>query len=192
MAAGRYESRQELVIAEANAIGTAFLRCDVMAEANREPCRQKFRDYTDLRIKLFQTADDSQELNVLSRQSEALQMSLWSMMAQAALEAPSTNTSLTLQAMNEVIDRHGERVAAYRRHVPAVVTVMLLGLCLIWATFNGYSQGTANRRSPLGWTAFAVLVAIVIYIIFDFDRQNAGLIRLDASRSLLDLRASMN
>lgn len=192
MAAGRYENRQDLVIAEANAIGTAYLRCDVMADANRESCRQQFRDYTDLRIKLFETDGSLGELRALVTQSERLQASLWTMMAQAAREAPSTNTSLNLQAMNEVIDRHGERIAAYRRHVPAVVTVMLLGLCVIWAAANGFALGTANRRSPLGWTAFAVLISIVIYIIFDFDRQYAGLIRLDASRSLIDLRASMN
>ncbi len=191
LAAGRYESRQDLVIAEANAIGTAYLRCDLMRDAQRDACRRHFRDYTDLRIGISTAHADSGDLRRLALQSEQKQAELWAMLTEAARAAPSTNTSLGLQAMNEVIDRHGERVAAYRRHVPAVVTVMLLGLCLIWAMFNGYAQGAANRRNPVGWPAFAVLVSIVIYIIFDFDRQSAGLIRLDASQSLYDLRASM-
>lgn len=190
LAAGRYENRQDLVVAEANAIGTAYLRCDLMQD-QRETCRQHFREYTDLRIGISTADADSGDLRKLALQSEDKQAALWSMLTEAARAAPSTNTSLGLQAMNEVIDRHGERVAAYRRHVPAAVTVMLLGLCLIWAVFNGYSQGAANRRNPVGWPAFALLVSIVIYIIFDFDRQSAGLIRLDASQSLYDLRASM-
>lgn len=191
LAAGRYENRQDLVVAEANAIGTAYLRCDLMQDEQRETCRRYFREYTDLRIGISTAHADSDELRQLVLQSEQKQVALWSMLTEAARVAPSTNTSLGLQAMNEVIDRHGERVAAYRRHVPAAVTIMLLGLCLIWAMFNGYSQGAANHRNRLGWPAFALLVSIVIYIIFDFDRQSAGLIRLDASQSLYDLRASM-
>jgi hypothetical protein len=192
LAAGRYETRQDLVVAEANAIGTAFLRCDLLQEGQREACRRLFREYTDLRIRLSTTGADSPDLLQLAARSEQKQMELWAMMTQAARATPNTNTSLGLQAMNEVIDRHGERVAAYRRHVPALVTLMLLGLCLVWAMFNGYSQGTVNRRNPLGWPAFALLISMVIYIIFDFDRQSAGLIRLDASKSLYDLRASMD
>ena len=191
LAAGRYESRQDLVIAEANAIGTAYLRCDLMQDGQRETCRQHFREYTDLRIGMSTAHAGSGELSKLALQSEEKQAALWSMLTEAARAAPSTNTSLGLQAMNEVIDRHGERVAAYRRHVPGIVTGMLLWLCLVWAMFNGYSQGAANQRNLLGWPAFALLVSIVIYIIFDFDRQSAGLIRLDASQSLYDLRASM-
>lgn len=191
LAAGRYEHRQDLVVAEANAIGTAYLRCDLMQDELRETCRKHFREYTDLRIAISKADADTGELRKLALQSQDKQTVLWSMLAEAARASPSTNTSLWLQAMNEVIDRHGERVAAYRRHVPAAVTVMLLGLCLIWAMSNGYSQGAANRRNPVGWPAFALLIAIVVYIIFDFDRQSAGLIRLDASQSLMDLRDSM-
>ena len=191
LAAGRYENRQDLVVAEANAIGTAYLRCDLMQDGLRETCRQHFKEYTDLRIGLATVDADSGELRELALQSQAKQEVLWSMLAEATRASPNTSSSLWLQAMNVVIDRHGERVAAYRRHVPAAVTMMLLGLCLIWAVFNGYSQGAANQRNRLGWPAFALLVSIVIYIIFDFDRQSAGLIRLDASQSLYDLRASM-
>lgn len=192
LAAGRYESRQDLVIAESNAIGTAFLRCDLMADEPRQQCRKLLRDYTDLRIKIYLSGDAPQQLRSLVRESEKVQLALWNMATQMARSGPTTSTSLILQGLNEVIDRHGERVAAYRRHVHAVVTGMLLGLCLIWAIFNGYSQGIANRRNPLGWPAFALLVSIVIYIILDFDRQGVGLIQLDASQSLYDLRKGMN
>ncbi len=191
LAAGRYENREDLVVAEANDIGTAYLRCDLMQDEQREPCRQHFREYTDLRIAISQADANTGTLKKLVQQSEQKQTLMWAMHAEAARAAPSTNTSLGVQAMNAVIDRHGDRVAEYRRHVPAEVTVMLLGLCLIWAMFNGYSQGAANRRNTLGWPAFALLISIVIYIVFDFDRQSAGFIRLDASQSLYDLRRTM-
>lgn len=192
MAAGRYEQRQELVVAEANAIGTAWLRCDLLEGAARDECRSHLRTYTNVRLAIFEAADDAAALAPLVKRSEATQQALWAQLAAQSRAAPSQNTSLMLQAANELIDRHGDRVAAYRRHVPAEVMVMLLGLCLAWAAFSGHAQGWNGRRHPVGWPVFALLVAAVIFITFDFDRQKAGLIRLDASQSLYDLRAGMD
>ena len=79
-----------------------------------------------------------------------------------------------------------------RRHVPAEVTLMLLGLCLAWAAFTGHAQGWAARRHPVGWPVFALLVTLVVYITFDCDRQKTGWIRLDATQSLYDLREGMD
>jgi hypothetical protein len=192
MAAGRYEQRQGLVVAEANAIGTAWLRCDLLEGPAREECRRHLRGYTDLRLAIFEAAADAAALAPLLARSEATQQALWAQLAAHARAAPSPNAALLLQAANDVIDRHGDRVAAYRRHVPAEVTIMLLGLCLAWASFAGHAQGWNGRRHPVGWPVFALLVAAVIFITFDFDRQKAGLIRLDASQSLYDLRAGMD
>lgn len=191
MAAGRYEQRQDLVIAEANAIGTAWLRCDLLAPAAAATCRTGLRDYTGLRLAIFEAPDDRAVLADLVGRSDRELAALWRTVSEAAVAAPSPNSSLAVQAINEVIDRHGERIAAYRRHVPAEVTLMLLGLCLAWAAFTGHAQGWAGRRYRVGWPVFAVLVALVIFITFDFDRQKRGFIRLDATQSLYDLRASM-
>jgi hypothetical protein len=192
MAAGRYEQRQDLVIAEANAIGTAWLRCDLLEPAAADACRSGLRDYTDLRLAIFEAPDDPAVLAGLVGRSDRLLASLWRTTSAAAVAMPSPNTSLVLQAVNEVIDRHGERIAAYRRHVPSEVSLMLLGLCLAWSAFTGHAQGWAGRRHVVGWPVFAVLVALVIFITFDFDRQKRGFIRLDATQSLYDLRASMD
>jgi hypothetical protein len=191
MAAGRYESRQDLVVAEANAIGTAWLRCDLLAEAPRAACRAGLKDYTDTRLAIYEAEDDSAKLKSLVDRSDAQLAALWALAAGPARDAPSPSHSLLVQAMNDVIDRHGERVAAYRRHVPTEVTLMLLGLCLAWAAFTGHAQGWAGRRYRVGWPVFAVLVALVVFITFDFDRQKRGFIRLDATQSLYDLRTSM-
>lgn len=191
MAAGRYEQRQDLVIAEANAIGTAWLRCDLLAPAAAGACRAGLREYTDLRVQIYEAPDDADVLAGLVARSEAVLDGLWRTTADAAVATPSPNTSLAVQAMNEVIDRHGERIAAYRRHVPGEVILMLLGLCLAWAAFTGHAQGWVGRRYRLGWPVFAVLVALVVFITFDFDRQKRGFIRLDATQSLYDLRDAM-
>lgn len=192
MAAGRYEQRQGLVVAEANAIGTAFLRCDLLDAGLRDDCRARLREYTDARLAIYEAPATAAALSPLLARSEELQAGLWRLAAAAAVATPSPNHALVVSAMNDVIDRHGERVAAYRRHVPAEVTLMLPGLCLAWAAFTGHAQGWAARRHPVGWPVFALLVALVVYITFDFDRQKTGWIRLDATQSLYDLRAGMD
>ncbi|HEX4853516.1 hypothetical protein [Arenimonas sp.] len=191
MAAGRYEQRQDLVIAEANAIGTAWLRCDLLAPDAGQACRRGLREYTDLRLAIYEAPDDPAVLADLVGRSQRSLDALWRVVAEQAVAAPSPNGSLAVQAMNDVIDRHGERIAAYRRHVPDEVILMLLGLCLAWAAFTGHAQGWMGRRYRLGWPVFAVLVALVVFITFDFDRQKRGFIRLDATQSLYDLRDSM-
>lgn len=191
MAAGRYEQRQDLVVAEANAIGTAWLRCDLLEPGAAQACRDGLREYTTLRLAIFEAPDEPGALADLVGRSQRSLDALWRTVSAAAVAAPSPNSSLVVQAMNEVIDHHGERIAAYRRHVPDEVILMLLGLCLAWAAFTGHAQGWAGRRYRVGWPVFAVLVALVIFITFDFDRQKRGFIRLDATQSLYDLRDSM-
>ncbi|WP_290890427.1 hypothetical protein [Arenimonas sp.] len=191
MAAGRYEQRQDLVIAEANAIGTAWLRCDLLEPDAAQACRDGLREYTHLRLAIYEAPYDPALLADLVARSQRSLDTLWRTVADAAVAAPSPNLSLVVQAMNDVIDRHGERIAAYRRHVPDEVILMLLGLCLAWAAFTGHAQGWMGRRFRLGWPVFAVLVSLLIYITFDFDRQKRGFIRLDATQSLYDLRDSM-
>lgn len=192
LAAGRYEHRQDLVVAESSAIENACLRCDFIGDdASRGQCRALFKQYLDTRVEIFRAGAEPAKIAQLFAQGERIQKQLWALFAEQARQTPTPVAAQALQSMTEVMNRHGDRVDAYRRHVPGLVTAMVLGLCLVWATFTGYTQGASNIRHPIGWPAFAFLVVLVIYVTFDFDRQKDGFIMLDASRALLDLQTSM-
>jgi hypothetical protein len=193
MASNRAVQRADLVVDEANAIGSAWLRCGLLDAESRDPCRAGLRRYVDLRLEIHETGYDVPRLMTLVAESEAVLDDLWKgLLATAHRVGPNPYVSLVLAAMNDVVDRHGERLASARRYVPAVVTLLELGLCVVWAGFTGYSLGLRGRHYRFGWTVFAVLIVIVIYVTFDFDRQQRGQIRQQAAYlSLYELRESM-
>lgn len=181
MAVNRYELRKQLVVTEANAIGTASLRGRFLPPAERAKAARLWQEYIDLRLEMvrFRSAD-ADRFETLFARCEAIQAELWRQALDAARSEPrSVPAGLYLQALNAVIDTHMQRIIAYHNHVPETVFFLLLGVTVLAMVAVGYGCGQTNRRLALVTTATSVLFVAVIVTIIDFDRPQRGTIRVN-------------
>lgn len=195
-AGSRFEARRYLVTEEANAIGTAYLRLDLLPAAAQPELRDLFRRYVDLRTTTYQQVNrDLVAALAKLTETEALQGEIWTKALAAARqpEAPAAAPMLLLPALNAMIDITTTRKAASQNHPPPVVFVLLIGLSLVGALLVGYDVAGNRGRTWLHTVAFAGIMSLSVYVILDLEYPRLGLIRVDAADQLLvDLRKSMH
>ena len=188
MTMGRFSDREKLILAEANAIGTVWLRCDLLPEPARLELRQALRDYTAQRITFYDAKNESARVEAIAA-AEKLQARLWAGFSSAAQAAPGHSTVL-LTPLNELIDLHGSRLAAVRRHMPTVLLGLLLACSLVSVASVGYGCGVAGKRNVVLTTALTFLIAGTLWAIIDMDHPRQGLIRV-GQQPMLDLQQSL-
>ena len=185
LAATRYSARQDLVIREANAIGTCYLRTDLLPEPQREPARSLLREYVDVRLAwaASESAGDA-------RHSQQIHSKLWKIAVRFGREnSGSESASLFIDSLNEVIDVHEERVLA-RAHINGTIWATLFLLTVIGFSTTGYYTGLhASSRSPV-LVATALAFAVVIVLVADLDRPMDGLITTK-QHAMLNLKESL-
>jgi len=188
----RYESRSEAVVDEANAIGTAYLRVDLLPQAVQPHIRKVLSEYASLRASESQGTSDNEATGHLLASAEKDQAELWKDAGEGArLEPNPVTTGLFIQALNEMIDSYGRHNAALKRHVPEIVIFMLFGVFIATAGIIGFSAGVGGSR-PL-WVSYVLVtvVALLVFIILDIDRPRRGLIRV-SNDSMNDLCKSID
>ena len=187
----RFETRSDAVVDEANAIGTAYLRAQLLPASLREDVRRLLREYVDLRVRAGTvTTNDEDGRTPLLAKATGVQDSLWEYARRSAEIEPNPVTSgLFIQSLNELIDSFGRRDAAINRHVPEVVLFLLIGTFVLTAAIVGFGAGVVGQRPS--WVTFAMVALIVglVFVILDLDRPLRGLIVI-SEKSLLDLQAS--
>jgi MFS family permease len=192
-AAARYEMRREQIVEEANAIGTAYLRLDLLPTASQPALREKFRQYVAPRIAVYRVLPDLEASNAQAAIAAALQQDIWAGVLAALKEAPPQATIVMIPALNQMIDITTTRAIAARTHTPYLIFAVLLILGLACSLLAGYVLAdTKTHHARLHIVAFAVVVTLTIYVIFDLDYPRFGLIQLDfADQGLIDLLAGM-
>jgi len=194
-AASRLEDRRHLVTQEANDIGTAWLRLDVLAPQAQPQLRQLFRDYTSARIAAFRDVEDLQATCVALEQSAKLQSQIWAaaVVAVRSPDAAPQSAMLLLPALNAMIDITTTRTASTENHPPQIVYYMLGCFGLIAALLTGYNTRTMGPRAWFNISLFSVVVAMTLAVILDLEYPRRGLIRVDAiDQVLLDVRSAMD
>jgi hypothetical protein len=193
-AADRFNARRKLIVEEANAVGTAYLRLDLLNPPDREPLRQKFRDYLDSRIKTYALIPDIPAALQEFDHSQTLQREIWNQALPACQKTGSTLAGMQLvPALNTMFDITITRFAATQFHTPFVVFILLIGLALVAALLAGYQMSAAKKRCWLHVTLFVATFTLAIYVIMDLESPRLGIIRMDSTDALLkDLRESMN
>ena len=193
-AASRFEARRALVVEEANDIGTAWLRLDLLPAAAQPALREKFRQYVDARLAIFRQLPDVTSAQAELARSTALQTEIWKDAVAACRDSSSSPpTMLLLPALNQMIDISTTRAVASRMHAPLVIYVMLALLLLAGSLLAGYSMAFGKTRNWFYASAFALIMALAIYVILDFEFPRLGLIRLNSfDQVLVDLREGMN
>ena len=191
-AASRFDTRRHLVGDEANAIGTAYLRLDLLPEAPRLKLQQEFRRYLAGRIEYFHLATKPEERRALADRNKALQEEIWTGAVAAAEKAGGPAPILLVPALNAMIDIATTREVATMTHPPIAVFYLLGIVALVCALLAGYAMAGARRHSWLHWVGFALVLAITIAAIVDIEYPRAGLIRVDAvDRVMTELLAGM-
>lgn len=192
-AATRFDARRAMIVDEANDIGTAYLRLDLLPAASQPELRALFRRYVDLRLELYQRLSDEAEVEGVRARVTQLQGDIWSVAVRECQKAGSVpTTSLLLPALNAMFDVTSTRWLAVVAHPPLIVFGMLTALTLAGALFAGFGMAGGRSRSWLHILGFAGIMAATVYVILDLEYPRRGLIRLDsADRFMIELRDSM-
>jgi hypothetical protein len=192
-AAARFDLRRHQIIDEANNIGTAWLRLDLLAPEARTVIQDKFRQYVDARIETYRAIPDTARLNAALARASRLQQEIWTLSVTAAHEVPGPQAAMLLMpALNEMFDIASTRIATTRMHPPTIIYLMLFVLTLICSFLAGYDMGAEITRSWVHMLGFALILGLAVYVIVDLEYPRMGLIRLDAFDQLLvNVRAGM-
>jgi hypothetical protein len=190
LAVGRYEARRANVVAEANAIGTTYLRAQTLAEPVRTESLDLLRRYTDVAIALSDAVPGSPAGVEALDESGRLQDDLWALAGQSLTAAPVDSAPrLYVETLNEMFDAQSDQVYGLGNRVPTTVLVLevvgaaaaIAALALHLATFG---------RGVFTVLAVSLLVTVLLLVTFDLDRPTRGLIRVPAT-PLTDLSAQM-
>jgi hypothetical protein len=192
-AASRFDTRRHLIVEETNAIGTAYLRLDLLPAEAQPPLKDGFRQYLDARLEVYRRLPDMEAAKQELARSTKLQGQIWEQAVAACREANyQPATMLLLPAMNAMIDITTTRTMAAQTHPPTVIFVMLCGMALAASLLAGYGMAGAKSRVWLHKLVFAGTLAIVVYVIVDLEYPRLGLIRVEAfDQTLVELRQSM-
>jgi ABC-type glycerol-3-phosphate transport system permease component len=189
----RLDARRQLIVQEANAIGTAYLRIDLLPESGQAAVRDLFREYLRARLALTQNLTDEAAIEKQLERSADLQQVIWSRVVVEAQKDPSGNAArLLLPAVNEMIDVTTARAIARHTHLPVLVFVLLVGVALLSALMAGYAMARRRKRSWLHMALYSSVIALTIYVLLDLENPRVGLIRLDAAdKAMTDLLQSV-
>lgn len=190
MAIGRLNTRAALIVDEANAIGTTWLRADLLPDEHRTGVRDLLAKYTRAKLALFGAATDEEAVQRDRQELAQLQTALWRHATAATTARPTTATSSFVTALNETFDLDASRRAAMLSHVPTAVWLLLLLVSCCGAWSCGYGSGSNGLRSAFNQRVFPALIAVVLTLIMDIDHPRSGLITTN-QQPLVDLLASM-
>jgi hypothetical protein len=194
-AASRFEDRRHLIVEEANAIGTSYLRVDLLPADAQPEIRELFRRYLDTRSSVYQQSEDRVATQAKLDAGAALQADIWAEAITACRrpDASPPATMLLLPALNEMIDITATRQMATQNHPPLAVFLLLVGFSLVGAVLVGYGTSPNKDRSWLHTVTFAAILSLTVYVIVDLEFPRLGLIRVHAAdQVLMELRESMN
>jgi hypothetical protein len=191
----RFEARRQLIVQETNAIGTAYLRVDLLPAETQPQIRQDFRQYVDTRINFYRDLNDDPEKSKTDFASaNALQMKIWKESLDAARQQSSPSVlPLVTQSLNDMIDITTTRAVALQTHPPLAIYVLLFVLALASSLVAGYGMGDKRKRPWLHTAVYAIALTITVYTILDLEFPRVGLIRVDRyDQALVNQRNSMN
>jgi hypothetical protein len=194
-AASRFEDRRHLITEEANDIGTAWLRIDLLPPADQPAVRDLFRRYTDLRVVAYERVRDEAATEAKTAAALRLQGEIWQL-AVAGVRKPEASpgaAQVLLPALNAMFDIVTTRNTATRNHPPLAIYLLLCVLCAVGSMLFGYAIGPSRNPNWLHRLAFAGVMALAIYVILDLEFPRRGLIRIDGEdKVLMELRQSFD
>jgi hypothetical protein len=192
-AATRFDERRQMIVEEANDIGTAYQRIDLLPEHARPALKDLFRKYLDSRLETYRRLPDVESAKAELARSRSLQGEIWSS-AVAACRDSGTQPAhmLLLPALNSMFDIVTTRTEAMNIHPPVIIFVMIGLLALGASLLAGFAMSKSASPSWVHMISFAAVTALTIYVIVDIEYPRFGLINVrGADRVLVELRESL-
>jgi hypothetical protein len=176
MAVSRYDQRKNYEEAEANAIGTQYVRADLLPPADATKVRALIRNYLDLRV-LFYTTRDKQELSQVNASTAHLQEELWSAVQAPATAQPTAVAALAVSGMNDVLNSQGYTQAAWWNRIPLAAWGLMGAIAICCNVLVGYGARSARAHGTL-LLVLPLVVSISFFLIADIDSPRGGVIRV--------------
>jgi hypothetical protein len=176
-AGARFIERQDLIVQEANAIGTAYLRADLLDEPFRSELRSALKSYTEYRVDLAARG----RYGLTDADTAAIEQQharMWRAAIAGVANRPATMVGV-LPPLNDVIDLHSTRLYAGVKHLPTLVMALLIASSMLSVGVIGYGYGGGGHRRAALTVPLAVVIAVALWITIDLDRPRAGLIQLN-------------
>lgn len=188
MAATRFDARRQVVLEEANSIGTTYLRSQLLPEPQRSEIAEQLREYTAIRVQPLNMG----VMNDLMKQSDELLKQIWSQAVIVAEQDPtSITTGLFLQSLNETIDIHSKRVfIGLRNRIPISIWLALFSLTLLGMMSIGYQAGLSGTHRSPEMLIMTLSFTLVLYLIVDLDRGQEGFLKV-SQQAMIDVLNSM-
>lgn len=174
MAVSRYDQRKNLEEAEANAIGTEFLRADLLPAVDAAKVRALLADYFDQRV-LFYTTRDEEALVKINARTAQLQAALWSAVAAPAAAAPSPTMAVATIGMNDVLNSQGYTQAAWWNRIPRAAWLLMLLISICCHVLVGYGVKDPKEERAL-LLVLPLVMSIAFMLIADIDSPRSGVI----------------
>jgi hypothetical protein len=190
LALSRYEERRTAIVAEANAIGTTYLRAQTLAEPMRNRSLKLLVTYTRSAIGISEYPPGSATETEVTANENRLQRHLWALGARALEDDPMASAPrLYIETLNKMIDAQDTRIAALNNQVPAMVLLLeVVGAALALGLLSAYLALVG--RGLVGVLLASMLVALLIFVTSDLDRPTRGPIEIPDT-VLTDLYRSM-
>jgi hypothetical protein len=177
MSIGRYEQRKNYEAEEANAIGTEYVRADLLSSADAATVRSLLRRYVDERVS-FYTAQDEEQIRQINARTAQLQTELWAAVRGAGAIQPTPVAALAIAGMNDVLNSQGYTQAAWWNRIPPSAWLLMAAIAMIAHFLVGYgAQNTKAERFLL--TVLPLVVSISFLLIADIDSPRSGIIRVN-------------
>jgi hypothetical protein len=188
LAATRFDTRRSLVLDEANAMGTTWLRAGLLSEPHRTEVRRLLREYLKVRLSAVQSGQIQQGIT----RSEELQEQLWTEATAVGQKEPGSITvGLFIASLNELIDLHAKRVMfGLRTRIPIIIWAALYLVALLSLGAMGYHSGLLGTRRFYTIVPAVLTFSMVLLLIADLDRPREGMLRT-SQQALEDLRQLM-
>ncbi len=187
MATTRYDLRKSYEEAEANAIGTEYVRADLLPEAEAAKVRPLLRQYTDLRIRFYDTRSQD-DLKQINQETAQVQNELWTAVARLGDDPATPVRALVIAGMNDVLNSQGYTQAAWWNRIPAAAWVMLFVIAIFANLLLGF---TARSHLMKLFVVLPLLVSISFLLIADVDSPRGGYIRV-RPQNLISLQSSIS
>ena len=183
MSASRFDTRKQMVLQESNAIGTTYLRADMLPEPQRSEVRNLLREYAALHARGVTAIMTSEVMT----QSGVIQDRLWADAVVLGGQSPNSIViGLFIQALNDMIDLDAARITAGRNRIPETIWMALYLVTILTMAAMGYQFGLTGTRSWAVTIILALVFAAVFLLIADLDRPQSGFLKV-SQQPMIDL-----
>ncbi len=188
IANNRFDARRNLVLEEANAIGTTFLRAGYLPESYSEPSRQLLREYASERLKMVEVDTYS----AARERSEAIHVELWNVAEELAVtQAPNPVISLYIDSLNHTIDLHESRITALvTARLPYTIYIFMYVVAYLGLFMLGFQSGINGKHDWIVTMALILIFSSVTLLIIDLDRPWGGFLRV-SQQPMIDVINSL-